>query len=273
MEYDELISIVRQWAVVDRATAEQAMCATLQTLAERLTPARARSVAVQLPPELFAWLYTTTDPEPLDVDAFVRRVADRAGVDLPTAERYVRAVFAALRRALPADERELLSAELPEDLQAILDAVPVMRADEFVRRVSELTGEDVGAAARATAAVLETLGERIASGEVRDLIARLPVQLHEPLRRGTAMSGPEAKRMPLEEFLRRVADRAATSVDRALADTRAVLATLWDAVDEEYFDVRVQLSPDYEPVLPAGPPRAWRVAASHGPARARGRGA
>lgn len=273
MEYDEFLSIVQRWTVVDRATAEQATRATLQTLAERLTPTRARSVAVQLPPELFASLYTTTDPEPLDVDEFLRRVADRTGVDLPTAERHVRAVFAALRRALPPDQRELLSAELPEDLQTIFDAVPVMRTEEFIRRVSELTGEDLGAAARATAAALETLGERIAAGEVRDLIARLPVPLHDPLRRGTAASGPEAKRMPVEVFVQRVADRAGTSVDRAFDDIQAVFATLWDAVDEEYFDVRVQLSPDYEPVLPAGPPRAWRVAGSRPAARSRGRGA
>jgi uncharacterized protein (DUF2267 family) len=273
MDYDEFLALAQKWTVVDRATTERATSATLQTLAERLTPARARAVALQLPPELLEWLYTSTEPEAIDVDEFLRRVAERAEVDLATAQRYARAVFRALRGALPEPECALLAAELPEGLRVLLEEVPMMPVDEFIGRVAELTGEDRDAATRATAAVLETLAERIAAGEVRDLIAHLPVQLHEPLRRGVAESGAEAEPMPLEAFVQRVADRAGTSLDGAVENIRAVLATLWEAVDEEYFDVRVQLPPDYAPVLPKGPAKASRVAASRGAVRTRGRGA
>ncbi|MDQ1380251.1 MAG: hypothetical protein QOJ71_970 [Actinomycetota bacterium] len=282
MDDDEFISIVQRWTLLDRPAAERATSATLRTLADRLTPARARSLALHLPPEFFGWLYTATDPTPLDVDTLLRFVAGRAGVDIPTAERYARAVFRALRQALPPDECDLLRDELPEDIGALLDTRPVMPAEEFLQRVAKLANDDADTATRATEAVLETLGERIAPGEVRDLVARLPVQLHGPLRRGCDESGPESKRMPLKTFLERVAKRAGTTVDHALQETRAVLATLWAAVGEEYFDVRVQLPPEYGTVLPTGPARSSsasssargsQVAASRGAARTHGRGA
>ena len=45
--------------------------------------------------------------------------------------------------------------------------------------------------------MLETLAERIAGGEVDDVIVRLPIALHEPLKRGKEMSGGKARRMSL----------------------------------------------------------------------------
>ena len=50
----------------------------------------------------------------------------------------------------------------------------------------------------------KSLGERIAGGEVEDLIARLPVQLHPPLRRRRGAEWGKATRIPFDEFLYRV---------------------------------------------------------------------
>jgi uncharacterized protein (DUF2267 family) len=113
-----------------------------------------------------------------------------------------------------------------------------------VHRVQERAGLDATRASRAIEAVLETLGERIAAGEVADLLARLPVELHEPLRRGAAAS-PAARRMSLEQFLRAVAEREGTAPDVARRHSHAVLATLRDAVGEEFYDVSVELPPEY----------------------------
>src|SRR5437588_773574 len=113
----------------------------------------------------------------------------REGVDVDIAEQHVQATFRALRKALPPDELLRLAADLPEDLRALLDDVPVVSAEEFLGQVAERTGLDVAGAARATVAVLETLAERIAGGDVHDLISRMPAQLHGPLKRGEAQSG------------------------------------------------------------------------------------
>jgi uncharacterized protein (DUF2267 family) len=56
--------------------------------------------------------------------------------------------------------------------------------------------------------------------------------------------------MSLEQFLARVAEREGTSTLEAREHTRAVLATLREAVgDDEFFDVSAELPGDYAPVL------------------------
>src|SRR5438105_14675350 len=70
MDYDSFTAIAQREANVDREAAERAIEATLLTRAERLTPAADRKLAAPLPPEVFGWLHTTTDPEHLDVDEF-----------------------------------------------------------------------------------------------------------------------------------------------------------------------------------------------------------
>jgi uncharacterized protein (DUF2267 family) len=90
-----------------------------------------------------------------------------------------------------------------------------------------------------------------------DLVARLDPLLHPPLRRGIASSGPAARRMPLAEFLRRVAGRESADVDEAgLVDVvfkhvRAVFATLAEAVDaEQWFDMTAELPAEYSGLIP-----------------------
>jgi uncharacterized protein (DUF2267 family) len=93
--------------------------------------------------------------------------------------------------------------------------------------------------------VLETLAERIADGEVDDLITRLPLPLHAALKRDMARS-PGAPRMSLDRFLDRVAEREGVTPEQARTDARAVFITLREAVgDEEFFDITVQLPPEY----------------------------
>src|SRR3954453_19914524 len=114
LEYADFISMVQQWTGASREIAERATRATFETLADRLTRGDTAKLAAQLPPEFVEPLFTTTPAERLDVDEFVRRLADREHVDLATAEQHARGVFAALRRAVSEDEFAHLLAALPE---------------------------------------------------------------------------------------------------------------------------------------------------------------
>jgi uncharacterized protein (DUF2267 family) len=257
VDYAEFIDIVARGARIDREAAERVTRATLQTLAERIDEGESRELASELPPELAALVTTSSPAEGFDLDEFVRRVADRAEIEPRLAERRAAAVFTALGQAVSPKELHDLLEELPTpEYSRLLPAGPVMRVmpgDEFIRRVAERGGMDTDTARRATDAVLETLGERIAAGEVEDLIVRLPLELHEPLRRGEQRSGPHATPMRFDEFVKRVAEREGgpvASVLQAAEHARAVLATLHDAVgDEEWLDVTAQLPREYDALV------------------------
>lgn len=257
MEFREFIRMVQSDAGLDADAAERAARATLTTLAERLSPGEARDLLEEVPAEMKPRVYTESAAERFDIDEFLRRVAERAGMDVETAERHARAVFFAFGRAVRADEIDDVAAELPQDFEPLITEArhrffTVMSGEEFVSRVVERTGLDIAGARRATETVLEALAQRIAGGEVDDLIPRLPLSLHDPLRRGMAVTGGTARRMSLDEFLQIIADREAIDRFAASEHARAVFATLREAVgDEEYFDVTVQLPRDYAVLLPA----------------------
>jgi uncharacterized protein (DUF2267 family) len=259
MDHEGFITTVRQASGLGRQQAERATQATLETLAERITEGEARDLAGELPPELAPHLGRKGPAERFDIDEFLSRIAERAGVDVEAAERHARAVFAALGRAVSAKELADLEAQLPGDYAALLPAGPavdVLAADEFVERVAGRAGLDEDAAWRATDAVLERLAERVAGGEVDDLVSRLPARLHEPLKRGRQPGGPKQKRLSLDQFLHAVAEREGEEVrqpddlERIRHHVRAVLVTLREAVgDDEFFDVTAQLPNEYFSVV------------------------
>jgi uncharacterized protein (DUF2267 family) len=253
-DYDRFVEVVEGAARMDRPGAERAIRATLQTLAERIDVGESRHLASQLPPEVAPFVGRVGGAQRFDVDEFLRREAEREGVDLAAAEDHARAVFAALGQAVTPGELDDLAAELSKDYTPLLPRGPyaeVLPADEVILRVAERAGLDVDPARRATEAVLETLAERIAGGEVEDLVSRLPVTLHAPLNRGVQRSEGRPTRLSLEEFLQRVADREGAELSAAREHTRAVFATLRDAVgDEEFFDVTDQLPTEFRSLLP-----------------------
>jgi uncharacterized protein (DUF2267 family) len=246
---DGFLTTVEQLAGIGRDRAMQATQATLETLGERIAGGEARDLAEQLPPELAPWIASTGNPQKFDAGSFVRRVAKREEVDVDTAEQHARAVFEALRREVTPDEFEDMVAELPKDYAPLLPRgthVEVVGADAFLRHVADRAAIDEDRAKRATDAVLETLAERIAGGEVEDLVMRLPVRLRPPLERGRERSGGKAQRMSLDEFVRRIAEREGVDAEQAREHARAVLVTLREAVGEKEFrDITVQLPDEY----------------------------
>jgi uncharacterized protein (DUF2267 family) len=254
MSYEEFIRIVEVHAEVGWDEAERATRAVLETLAERIAGGEARDLVTRLPTQLAPFLHTNEDAERFDADEFIRRVAERAGADPDTAERYTRAVFTAVWRAVGRSEFDDVVAELPRDFAPLLPVGPqeqVVSLDTFLAHVADRAATDRERAQRIAEAVLETLGERIAGGEVEDLLRYLPRALHEPLKRGDAASGGKAKAMSLDEFVDTVAMREGdVSYEQALEHTRAVLATLRETIpDKEFRDIDSQLSSDYDPVL------------------------
>ncbi len=252
-EHDQFLTIVQRKARLSRARAETATRATLETLAERLSAGEARDIAAQLPPELVPYLPPRGDAEGFDLEEVLRRVAAREGVDVPTAEEHARAVFAALRRAVDPDEIEDLAAELPKDFAPLVSEAEGrffhrLPAETFYQRVADRAGLPVEHAPRAADAVLETLAERIAGGEVADLVSQLPVELHPPLRRGAARTR-NATKMSVDDFVRRVAEREGISPEQAREHVRAVFETLREAIDSvEFLDITAQLPAEYATV-------------------------
>jgi len=80
-------------------------------------------------------------------------------------------------------------------------------AAQFLSRIADRAGLDPDGARRATEAVLQTLAEHIADGEVRGLMMWLPVAMHDPLKRGLAENNGVARKIPLDRFIMRIAER------------------------------------------------------------------
>lgn len=121
-----------------------------------------------------------------------------------------------------------------------------VKYDEFIEKVLERAGVPPDQATVLTAATLQTLAERITGGEARDLAAQLPKAMQELLRK----TGEEAEAFSLDEFMRRVAERAAVRVTEARDGARAVFTTLREAVSGgEFKDVLAQLPKEYRELV------------------------
>jgi uncharacterized protein (DUF2267 family) len=263
MDYEQIIELIRRaGGGLSSDEAERAAQVTLQTLAERLSRGEAIHILRELPTELKPWIYTATGAAEFDIDDFLIKVAEREDTDLESALRHARAVFFALGDALSPAEVAHLAASLPQTFDPLVAEaerryLDIMPADQFYGRVSRRLGVDDVAARKITDAVLETLAERIASGQVEDLITQLDPLLHAPLKRGMS-AAPDAKLMPLEQFLRRVAQREGADQDEAgvfdeiARHARAEFATLAEAVSEkEWLDATLELPDEYRAIVPA----------------------
>jgi uncharacterized protein (DUF2267 family) len=255
MRYSTFITTVEQAAGLTREEAERAVDATLRTLAERITRGEAEDIALFLPRELRQTLTSAPEPaEAFDRDEFVRRVAEREGVDPEAAQEHARAVLTALGVAVAPGELRDMIAQLPADYEPLLAAAGMgrrraSRPTDLIERVAELTGLDHEAARRAAEAVLETLAVRISHGEVEDLEEELPPNLRPALEEGLRESSA-AKPMSLEEFVAHVAEREGANPEETRDHVRAVLRALREFIsDKEFSDVTAQLPKDYAPVL------------------------
>jgi uncharacterized protein (DUF2267 family) len=126
-----------------------------------------------------------------------------------------------------------------------------MKHDEFIGQVQHHARlSSRGDAELATRATLETLSERLAGGEAKDLASQLPRGLAEYLR--TGMAGASVH-FSMDEFYRRVSEREGVDLPKAIFHARAVIAVLYDAVSPgEMADVRAQLPAEFSHLFEPG---------------------
>src|SRR5215218_2018897 len=99
MDYAELQQQVQAAGALDRVTAERVIVATVVTLAERMRHDELLRLGARLPAELqLAMRAGSPGCQPFDADEFVRRVAQRVGMEPQTVWTQVRAVLGTLER-------------------------------------------------------------------------------------------------------------------------------------------------------------------------------
>jgi uncharacterized protein (DUF2267 family) len=124
-----------------------------------------------------------------------------------------------------------------------------MQHDEFIGEVQARARlSSRGEAERATRAVLETLGERLAGGQPHNLSAQLPEEIGRHLegRRGV-------DKLSLDQFFEKVSERTGADLPDAIHQARAVIAVVGEALSQGEMDkVRQQLPEEYAPLFESG---------------------
>jgi uncharacterized protein (DUF2267 family) len=266
VRYEEIVQRVADRASLPADGADRVARAVARTLGERLGPRESRGAASQLAKPLQDEFQPGEFAQVFDAGEFVRRVAERAAIeDGAVAREGTRAVFITLQEALGPGEFEDWETELTTDYvdlgarRAEIGQNPrttprdsahrgeaFVGPDQFVERVSTRAGLDHERARRAIDAVLQTFAERIAGGEAHDLAAQLPDPVAEPLRRATG----DARAIPADEFVRRIAAIEQAPEAIAREHVRAVLTTLREAVTaDEWDDTMAELPREYEQLM------------------------
>lgn len=107
-----------------------------------------------------------------------------------------------------------------------------MDSREFFSTVAERAALSREEAADLTRASLQTLADRLSSGEARDLLIHLPDPLGEELRSATSAKGG----VGLDDFLRKVSRHTGLTLDETTTGVRAVLMTLREVVPGDEYD-------------------------------------
>lgn len=116
MNKEKFLGIIQQQGSLESAEqSERVAHAALLTLSESLYGYEAQNIALYLPEELRGSLRRSAENKRLDREVFLERFSDRAGLSPEHSMQAVRAVFAALREALPSQEVENLQAQIPND--------------------------------------------------------------------------------------------------------------------------------------------------------------
>jgi uncharacterized protein (DUF2267 family) len=122
VDHREFIESVQKRANVSEDEAERLTRVTMTVLADRITGGEAEDLAAQLPRGMRDYLVSRREEaEKFDLEEFIRRVSERAGVDVETATRGVRAVLSTVRRAVTSGEFEDVLAQLPKEFAEFID--------------------------------------------------------------------------------------------------------------------------------------------------------
>jgi uncharacterized protein (DUF2267 family) len=120
----------------------------------------------------------------------------------------------------------------------------------FIKTEAEVAGLPKDQAESLAHATLRTLADRITGGEADDLAAQLPQPLKEDLHKDRE----EAERFDVDEFVRRVSERAHVDENTARTGAMATMMTIREAVTPgEFDDITAQLPQEYRELVGATP--------------------
>lgn len=125
MQYSEIIKNVQITAQIDdKAKAEKAIQATLETLKKRIVGDEASNLAAQLPEEIASHLRGREgeNGQHFSLKEFYQRVGQLEGVDSTTAATHVQGVFSVLNSAVSPGEFKAVKANLSEDYEELFTA-------------------------------------------------------------------------------------------------------------------------------------------------------
>lgn len=122
MHYEQFVRYVERVAAggLDWEDAERTIAATFATLVECLPRGEAHALAEQLPLQIRAPLVGARPrSEPMSVEEFLERLADREGVSPSEALHHARAVMEALTEAVTGHELQHVRDHLPDDFATL----------------------------------------------------------------------------------------------------------------------------------------------------------
>jgi uncharacterized protein (DUF2267 family) len=116
----------------------------------------------------------------------------------------------------------------------------------FIKAEADRAGLPQDQAESVAHATLRTLADRITAGEAQDLAAQLPGPLKDDLRKDRE----EAEAFDVDEFLRRVGERAHVDESTARTGAAATMVTVREAVTPgEFDDITSQLPQEYRELV------------------------
>jgi uncharacterized protein (DUF2267 family) len=116
----------------------------------------------------------------------------------------------------------------------------------FIKAEADRAGLPQDQAESVAHATLRTLADRITAGEAQDLAAQLPGPLKDDLRKDRE----EAEAFDVDEFLRRVGERAHVDESTARTGAAATMVTVREAVTPgEFDDITSQLPQAYRELV------------------------
>jgi uncharacterized protein (DUF2267 family) len=178
----ELLRRVAAREGVDLETAERHVRAVLDALAQAVSGSELSDLTAQLPADFAPLLPVGREVDVMPANDFVRRVAERAGVDAEHARRATEAVLETLAERIAGGVVRDLEERLPIELRWPL-ARGVERTagratrlglSEFLARVAVRTGQTPAQAREDVRAVLSVLREAVGDREYFDVINQLP---------------------------------------------------------------------------------------------------
>lgn len=233
-------SVLDEAPTSDRQTADEVTVATLRTLGERVDDGVARNLADHLPDGLGQAVIVEGPAQAFTFDEFVERVADRAAIAEDAVVPNAGAVAKVIAGYAP-DELDAVRMQLPPEFDVIFHPSGPLTDDEFVEQVRERAELDSREDAhQVTRVVLETLADRLSSGQAIDLGRYLPAPLQESL---PGAGSDAAEPMDLDEFVERIAERTETDRNRARRYAEVVCGMVAESVTDRVLDHTLEQLP------------------------------